>query len=147
MIYWLTGQPSHGKTILAKLLVKHYEKSHIKLFHIDGDDLRKLTINQDYSEEGRIQNVKTAQKIADYLHNQNFDVVVSLVSPYRWLREEFKEKLGENIKEFYIHTTEPRERDHYRVENYEEPLEKFISIDTTIDTPEESLNKILTKIK
>ena len=52
-----------------------------------------------------------------------------------------------NIKEFYIHTTEPRERDHYRVENYEEPLEKFVSIDTTIDTPEESLNKILTKIK
>ena len=26
-------------------------------------------------------------------------------------------------------------------------IEKFVSIDTTIDTPEESLNKILTKIK
>tara|TARA_R110001599_G_scaffold130514_8_gene305727 strand:+ start:11337 stop:11780 length:444 start_codon:yes stop_codon:yes gene_type:complete len=146
MIYWLTGQPSHGKTILAKLLVKHYEKSNIKLFHIDGDDLRKLTTNQNYSEEGRIQNVRTAQKISDYLHNQNFDVVVSLVSPYRWLREEFKEKLGENIKEFYIHTTEPRERDHFKVKDYEPPLDNFISIDTTEDNPEESLIKILSKI-
>jgi|TARA_B110000908_G_scaffold93341_1_gene110560 adenylylsulfate kinase len=146
MIYWLTGQPSHGKTILAKLLVKHHEKSNIKLFHIDGDDLRKLTINQNYSEEGRIQNVRTAQKISDYLHNQNFDVVVSLVSPYRWLREEFKEKLGENIKEFYIHTTEPRERDHFKVKDYEPPLDNFISIDTTEDNPEESLIKILSKI-
>jgi hypothetical protein len=80
------------------------------------------------------------------LHNQNFDVVVSLVSPYRWLREEFKEKLGENIKEFYIHTTEPRERDHFKVKDYEPPLDNFISIDTTEDNPEESLIKILSKI-
>jgi adenylylsulfate kinase-like enzyme len=147
MIYWFTGQPAHGKTTLAKMLVEHYRKRYTKVFHIDGDHLRQLTTNKDYSEQGRIDNVRTAQKIANFLHNDNYDVVVSLVSPYRWLREEFKEKLGENIKEFYIHTTEPRERDHYRVENYEKPLEKFVSIDTTIDTPEESLNKILDKIK
>jgi adenylylsulfate kinase-like enzyme len=147
MIYWFTGQPAHGKTTLAKMLVEHYRKRYTKVFHIDGDHLRQLTTNKDYSEQGRIDNVRTAQKIANFLHNDNYDVVVSLVSPYRWLREEFKEKLGENIKEFYIHTTEPRERDHYRVENYEKPLEKFVSIDTTIDTPEESLNKILAKIK
>ena len=68
MIYWLTGQPSHGKTILAKLLVKHYEKSYIKLFHIDGDDLRGIFNNQDYSKEGRIKNITFAQGLAKFLN-------------------------------------------------------------------------------
>lgn len=146
MIYWLTGQPSHGKTTLAEMLVKHYRKRYTKVFHIDGDHLRQLTTNKDYSEQGRIDNVKTAQKIANFLHNDNYDVVVSLVSPYRWLREEFKEKMGDDIVEFYIHTSEPRERDHFRVEGYEEPLKNFVSIDTTKDTPEESLSKILSNL-
>jgi len=48
--------------------------------------------------------------------------------------------------EYYIHTSETRERDHFRVEGYEEPLENFVSIDTTEDTPEESLSKILSNL-
>ena len=45
----------------------------------------------------------------EYLHNNGCDVVVSLVAPYRELREEFKEKIGfDNFQEFYIHTTEKR---------------------------------------
>ena len=146
MIYWLTGQPAHGKTTLAEMLVQHYIKRHTKVFHIDGDHLRKLTTNKDYSEQGRIDNVRTAQKISNYLHNDGYDVVVSLVSPYRWLREEFKDKMSEDIIEYYIHTDEVRERDHFKVKDYEPPLDNFISIDTTEDNPEESLIKILSKL-
>lgn len=147
MIYWFTGQPSHGKTILAKKLVDYYEKEfNKKLFHVDGDNLRALTLNKDYSEQGRIDNVRGAQKIAHYLHNEGYDVVVSLISPYRWQREELKQLLMDRIIEFYIHTTEPRERDQNRVQNYEQPLDNFIDIDTTIDTPEQSFNKILQHI-
>jgi len=72
--------------------------------------------------------------------------VVSLISPYRWQREELKTMLGDKIVEFYVHTTEPRERDQNRVENYEPPLENFVDIDTTIDTPEESFDKVLKSI-
>ena len=47
--------------------------------------------------------------MTEYLHNNGCDVVVSLVAPYRWLREEFKERIGfDNFQEFYIHTTEKR---------------------------------------
>ena len=146
MIYWFTGQPSHGKTVLAKKLVKKYTQEGNKIFHVDGDDLRSLTLNKDYSEAGRIDNVRGAQKISHYLHNEGYDVVVSLISPYRWQREELKTMLGDKIVEFYVHTTEPRERDQNRVENYEQPLENFVDIDTTIDTPEESFNKVLKSI-
>lgn len=145
-VYWFTGQPSHGKTVLAKLLKEELEK-YGKVFHIDGDDLRALTLNADFSEQGRIDNVKGAQKIAHYLHNENYTVVVSLVSPYRWQREELKTMLGPDLIELYVHTTEPRERDHFRVKDYEAPSENFIDVDTTHDTPEESIAKILKLIK
>jgi len=115
MIYWFTGQPSHGKTVLANKLVKKYNQEGKKVFHIDGDNLRTLTLNKDYSEQGRIDNVRGAQKIAHYLHNEGYDVVVSLVSPYRWQREELKGAVGECIKEFFINTTDTRDRDQFRV--------------------------------
>ena len=147
MIYWLTGQPAHGKTTLAKMLVEYFEKNNLnKVFHIDGDDLRSLTKNKDYSEQGRIDNVKGAQKIAHYLHNQGYTVVVSLVSPFRWQREEFKDFLDKNIVEFYIHTNKIRERENFRVDYYEEPVKNFINVDTTFDSPEESFKKIIDQI-
>jgi len=141
-VYWFTGQPSHGKTVLAKLLKEELQK-HGQVFHIDGDDLRALTLNKDFSEQGRIDNVKGAQKIAHYLYNQNYIVVVSVIAPYRWQREELKTMLGADLVELYVHTTSPRERDHFSVKDYEAPLENFIDVDTTDDTPEESIVKIL----
>jgi len=139
MIYWLTGQPGHGKTVLAKLL--HSNK--LLDFHIDGDDLRELTNNKNYGIEGRVQNVATAQKIAHYLHNQGRNVVVSLVSPYIDQREEFKQMLGDELVEIYVHTSEQRGREQYHVKGYQPPLNDFIDVNTTHDTPEESYRKII----
>ena len=143
MIYWFTGQPAHGKTVLGKKLHQLLESNSTKpVFHVDGDDLRAITVNKDYSEQGRINNIRTAQNIAHYLHNNGCDVVVSLVAPYRRLREEFKDRLGDNIQEIYVHTTEPRERDHFKVEDYEPPIHNFIDIDTTLDDPDASFLKL-----
>lgn len=146
-VYWFTGQPSHGKTVLANLLVTNLKRIDNKVFHVDGDDLRALTLNKDFSEQGRIDNVKGAQKIAHYLHNEGYDVVVSLIAPYRWQREELKTMLGADLVELYVHTISPRERDHFKLIDYEAPLENFIDVDTTDDTPEESIVKILKLIK
>ena len=139
MIYWLTGQPGAGKTVLAKMLFKN------KLldYHIDGDDLREITNNKNYGIEGRVQNVATAQKIAHYLNTKGDDVVVSLVSPYIDQREEFKKILGDELIEIYVHTSEERGREQYHVEGYQQPLSNFIDVDTTHDTPEESYTKII----
>lgn len=136
MIYWFTGQPAHGKTVLARYLHSYLK---MKPFMIDGDDLRDLTTNKDYSINGRVTNVSTAQKIAHYLHNQGHDVIVSLVSPYIDQREDFKKLIGtKNIVEFYVHTSEPRERDHFKAIAYTPPLSDYVDIDTTVDTVEES---------
>lgn len=142
MIYWFTGQPAHGKTVLANMLKEKMPHA----FRIDGDEMRELFTNKDYTINGRVVNVGTAQRIAHYLHNQGHDVIVSLVAPYIDQREDFKQLLGDNIKEIYIHTSEPRERDHFKAIAYVAPKENFIDIDTTDDTPEQSLEKILKAI-
>ena len=143
MIYWFTGQPAHGKTVLANMLKEKLPNA----FRIDGDEMRELFTNKDYSINGRVVNVGTAQRIAHYLHNQGHDVIVSLVAPYIDQREDFKKLLGDNILEFYIHTSEPRERDHFKAIAYVAPTDNFIDIDTTEDTPEESFKKIMKHIK
>tara|TARA_R110000796_G_scaffold63909_3_gene147829 strand:- start:2220 stop:2648 length:429 start_codon:yes stop_codon:yes gene_type:complete len=142
MIYWFTGQPSSGKTTLAKKL-KKILKYPVKM--IDGDDLRDLISNKDYTIKGRVYNVDIAQKIAHYSHNQGEVVIVSLVSPYLDQREEFKALLGDNIKEFYIHTTDARERDHFHVEGYQPPRKNYTEINTN-DSLEQSVNKMMKAI-
>jgi hypothetical protein len=58
VIVWLTGQPGHGKTTLCQELMKIYKDA----FHIDGDDIREIYQNKDYSETGRRKNIELAQK-------------------------------------------------------------------------------------
>ena len=137
MIFWFTGQPGSGKTTLGKALLEKLDNS----FHIDGDDLRGLSANIDYSKQGRISNIRTAQSIAMYLDNKGKNVVVSVVAPYRWLREEFKER--HNVNEIYLHTTEIRGREHYFAENYEAPEVNFLDIDTTNVSVEDCIEKII----
>lgn len=143
MIYWFTGQPGAGKTVLANMLKEALPNA----FRIDGDDMRELFSNKDYTINGRVVNVGTAQKIAHYLHNQGHDVIVSLVAPYVDQREDFKAIIGDNLKEIHIHTSEPRERDHFKAIAYVAPSKNFIDIDTTEDEPFESFTKLLKKLK
>lgn len=129
MIYWFTGQPGHGKTTLAVALMEQMRREGIVPFHVDGDDLRALTSNADYSKAGREANIRRAQTIAHYLHNQGHMVVVSLVAPYRAIREELKS--ATDVVEVYVHTTEERGREDKHASDYEPPLSNFIDVETT----------------
>ena len=136
MIFWFTGQPGSGKTTLGKALADKLDD----VFHIDGDDLRGLSANIDYSKPGRIANIRTAQSIAMFLDNKGKNVVVSVVAPYKWLREEFKER--HKVNEIYLHTTEIRGREHYFAEDYEAPISNFLDLDTTNISVDDCIEKI-----
>ena len=145
MILWFTGQPGSGKTTLAERFIKDkligFMKIHpVRIVHIDGDDLREIVDNKDYSEEGRKENINLAMNIARFMDNKGFIVVVSLVSAYRDLREELK--MERNIAEFYLHTTEIRGKEDYFAEGYEPPIHNFTDIDTNKPI-EECVDEIL----
>ena len=82
-----------------------------------------------------------AQSIAMFLDNKEQDVVVSVVAPYRWLREEFKAR--HKVNEVYLHTTEKRGKEKFFVENYEPPQENFLDVDTTNVSVEACIDRIV----
>ena len=125
LIYWFTGQPGSGKTTLGVALKKRLGVR----FQIDGDDLRVLSSNKNYSKEGRVENIKLAQNIALFLHNKSEDVIVSLVAPYKWLRDDFKNSA--EVTEIYLHTTDIRGKENHFADDYEPPTDNYIDIDTT----------------
>jgi adenylylsulfate kinase len=139
MIYWFTGQPGSGKTTLALELIKHLPAE--TTVHIDGDDLRDIFKNKDYSEAGRRKNIERAQDIAKFLSIKGYSVVVSLVSPYKDQRENFKSE--NQVTEIYVYTTEIRGREHFAVNDYDPPTENYLDLDTTNQTIEETTNKLL----
>lgn len=144
MIIWLTGQPGSGKTTLANQLMKEIKiiNPKIKSINLDGDDLRIINKNKDYSKEGRIKNISTAISIMRFLANKNYICVVSIVAPYKFLRDELKNDFS--FLEVYLHTTEIRGREEFFAEDYEIPTDpKHLSIDTGKLTIKESTDEIL----
>ena len=137
MIYWFTGQPGAGKTTLALELIKHLNNP----IHIDGDNLRDILKNYDYTDSGRKKNIENVITIARFLDFKNFDVVISVVAPFRNLRESLKKT--NNVKEFYVHTTNKRGRENYFCKHYEKPETNFIDVDTSIKTVDETIIDIL----
>jgi adenylylsulfate kinase-like enzyme len=146
-IFNFIGQPHSGKTTLANHLKKVLEFANPtrKVFLVDGDILRQIIKNKDYSETGRRQNITTAYNIAKYLDStEDFDVIIAVVSPFLDLREKFK--LEADVTEIFVHTTNIRGRESYHVENYEYPESNFIDIDTTDVDELTSVNELLDKI-
>ena len=139
-IYYFIGQPGAGKTTLAKYLCEHKLTN---VHHIDGDDLRNLTQNKDYSENGRRMNIELAQNMAKLSFNDGKNVVMSIVSPFKDLRDNFKKDLKDNVVEIFVHTTDIRGREQFHVENYQTPTDNFIDIDTTNKTVYETIEDIL----
>jgi adenylylsulfate kinase len=136
MIYLFIGQPGSGKTTMAELLQK-YLGNH--MFHIDGDKMRKIFPNTDYTKEGRVRNIEKAFDVARYLDSENKGVIISMVAPYRELREGLKRDC--NVKEIYLYTTKKRGRETYFVDDFEEPLENFNSV-CTDGEPRETFREI-----
>jgi adenylylsulfate kinase-like enzyme len=65
------------------------------------------------------------------------------VSPYKDQRDKFKLKMGDNLIEVYVHTTEIRGRESFFVQDYEPPTENYIDVCTDNITIEECINKIM----
>lgn len=138
MIIVIFGQPASGKTTLAKKFVA--EGFH----HIDGDELRELFANKDYSREGRIRNLNRASDIARYLHHKEQNVVLSLVYPYEEARE-YLSKLTKGVRWIYLIYQEDRGRDDFKVKDFEIP--HMNDVDLIINTSYTSIEDSVDQIK
>jgi adenylylsulfate kinase len=148
MIYNFIGQPHSGKTTLARHLrtALRISNEFRFVYMIDGDKLRDLFQNKDYSEAGRRKNIEKAYSIARYLqdHNPFNDVIISVVSPFLDLREELKE--ATDVTEIYLHTKNIRGRENFHVADFEKPITNYIDLDTTDVDEITSMNELFNKI-
>ena len=136
MIINLTGQAGAGKSTIARELEKILKNPIV----IDGDELREIFVNKDYSEDGRRKNITNAYNIARFLEAKGFTPIVALISPYEDLREDLKST--SEVKEIYIHTTQIRGRENYFAQNYSSPKLNFLDLSTDSDL-QECIEKII----
>jgi hypothetical protein len=133
MIIVLFGQPHSGKSTLAAELNAH---------NIDGDKLRELFSNKDYSREGRIKNLNRASDIAHYLNSAGEPVVLSLVYPYKEARE-YLNSLTNDVLWVYLIYSGERGRENFHVKDFDTPDEEdVLCLDTSKLSIEECINAI-----
>jgi len=139
MITVLFGQPHSGKTTLATQLQAN--------FYIDGDHLRQMFQNKDYSKQGRINNLNKASDIATYLHYNGNDVVLSLVYPYKECRD-YLNSLVDDVKWIYLTYDNERGREQFHVKDFEYPKHnEVLYLNTTLIKENDCIHQIKQYIK
>lgn len=161
LVLWFTGRPGSGKsTIINSIISTLLQNGQVEV--LDGDELRTwLSPEAGFSKEGRERHIIRVIRISEMLSRNGILVLVSLVSPYRKIREEARQFIGDNFKEIFvkcsIETCVKRDpKGHYSKalkgeikdmtgiqDVYEEPLSADLVIDTEKLSVEDSKKLVL----
>lgn len=162
---WFTGMSGAGKTALAIPLEEELRRRGLKVERLDGDIVRQsLTRDLGFSKEDRDKNIERVTFVAKLLTRNGVAVLASFISPYRAVRAKVRDEIG-NFVEVYCYAPLETliERDvkglyqkalRGEIENftgvsdpYEAPESPEVMIDSSAETIEESLSKILQKLE
>lgn len=98
---WLTGLSGAGKTTITQALEKKLRDSGYRLEVLDGDVVRtNLTKGLGFSKEDRDTNIRRIGFVSHLLTRNGVIVLVSAISPYRTIREEVKQTIGDFLEVF-----------------------------------------------
>ncbi|MBN3944996.1 MAG: adenylyl-sulfate kinase [Nostoc sp. NMS7] len=99
---WFTGLSGSGKTTISRALEKELRLRGHKVEVLDGDLIRKnLTKDLGFSKEDRDANIRRIGFVAQLLTRNGVIVLVAAISPYRKVREEVRQLIG-NFIEVYV---------------------------------------------
>jgi adenylylsulfate kinase len=162
---WFTGLSGAGKTTISKAVAEKMRERSCKLEILDGDVVREnLTKGLGFSKADRDENIRRIGFVSHLLTRNGVIVLVSAISPYREIREEVKQKIGDFV-EVYVNAplTVCEERDvkglykrarSGEIKNftgisdpYEAPLNPTIECRTDLEELDESVAKIFNKLE
>jgi adenylylsulfate kinase-like enzyme len=83
MVILIVGKKGSGKSHYAETLKAELEKESYKVAWLDGDKFRAEKGNNDYSDEGRIKNLKDAAKEAAEYEDAGYIVLCSFIAPQK----------------------------------------------------------------
>lgn len=86
-VFWITGLSGAGKSTLGTLLYEKHKSNIKQLVLLDGDQLRYIIDNQDYSQTGRKKVAYQYSRFCKLLSDQGIDVIICTISMYEDLRQ------------------------------------------------------------
>ena len=149
---WFTGLSGAGKTTLAEELKNYFQINNMKVFIVDGDQMRN-GVNKDlgFDENARSENIRRSAEFCKLLNQQNIFVIACLTSPLNEQRELAKNIIGkENFLPFYIQASVDtcKSRDVKGLyDKYDKgEIKHMIGIDLPFEEPSEEYFKINTNL-
>ena len=146
MIIVFYGQPSSGKTTLAKLLQERvFLLNQPTPVIVDGDEIREIFNNKDYYREGRIKNLNRISDIATFLESKYNLVIISAVYPIQEARD-YLDSICNNVFWVHLSYTNIREKENFHVKDFDLPDNKGkrnLSINTSNFSPDDCIDRLL----
>ncbi len=83
MVFWLTGLPASGKSVLADKLSDNLNRQGYRVERLDGDVMRSRFPDTGFTREERDRHIRRAGDTAASLEAEGKIVIASFISPYR----------------------------------------------------------------
>src|ERR1043165_9395635 len=100
---WFTGLSGAGKTTISKIVEERLREHGSKVEVLDGDVVREnLSKGLGFSKEDRDTNIRRIAFVADLLSRNGVPVITAAISPYRELRDEARELMGDRFIEVFV---------------------------------------------
>jgi adenylylsulfate kinase len=163
---WFTGLSGAGKTTVSHLVETELRDRGSRVEVLDGDVVREnLSKGLGFSKEDRDTNIRRIAFVADLLSRNGVPVITAAISPYRELRDEARQLMGDRFIEVFVKASVEvcAERDVKGLyekafkgeikeftgvsDPYEPPLNPELTLDTEHQSPEESAAAIVSLLE
>jgi adenylyl-sulfate kinase len=157
---WFTGLSGAGKSTISALLEQRLRHLNARVEVLDGDVVRTyLSKGLGFGKEDRDQNIRRIGFVCELLSRHGVIAIAAAISPYRAVRDEVRARIP-NFVEVYVECPVEvlAERDvkglyqkalsgeipHFTgiSDPYEPPLHPEVIVNSSKETPEESLEII-----
>jgi adenylyl-sulfate kinase len=159
---WFTGLSGAGKSTITGRLVEIIRERRGKVEVLDGDVVRtNLSKGLGFSKEDRDINIRRIGFVSNLLTRNGVPVISAAISPYREVRDEVRELIGEDfievfvdcsidalvkrdVKGLYAKALRGEIKGFTGIDDpYEAPLNPEITVHTDVETLDESVAKIV----
>ena len=163
VMVWFTGLSGSGKSTIAIALERELHKRGLLCRILDGDNIRSgINNNLGFSAEDRVENIRRIAEVSKLFIDTGVITIAAFISPNNELREMASTIIGkDNFLEIYVNT--PIEECERRAVKglyakarkgeikdftgvsapFEAPEHPALSLDTSVLSLEESVNKLL----
>jgi len=96
---WITGLSGSGKSTVSAILERELRRRGRRVEVLDGDVVRThLTTGLGFSREDRDTNIRRVGWVCELLTRNDVIAIAAVISPYRAVREEVRERIGRFVE-------------------------------------------------